>query len=59
MRRIEPSARVVLHDLAMRRDTLLVRAVRGLGPRNGLAGNADSAAVLVTLGGVNVLWPVT
>ncbi|MGW7298236.1 hypothetical protein [Streptomyces sp. NPDC054829] len=35
---------------------LLVRAVQGLGPGNGLAGNADSAAVLITLGGVNVLW---
>ncbi|MGW5126740.1 hypothetical protein ACWEQ7_22335 [Streptomyces sp. NPDC004069] len=39
--------------------TLLVRAARGLGPEHGLAGNADSAAVLVTLGGVNVLWLVT
>lgn len=39
--------------------TLLVRAARGLGPDQGLAGNADSAAVLVTLGGVNVLWLVT
>ncbi|MHC3473455.1 hypothetical protein ACYF6T_32835 [Streptomyces sp. 7R007] len=39
--------------------TLLARAVRGLGPGHGLAGNADSAAVLVTLGGVNVLWLVT
>lgn len=39
--------------------TLLVRAVRGLGPGHGLAGRADSAAVLVTLGGVNVLWLVT
>ncbi|MER6731524.1 hypothetical protein [Streptomyces puniciscabiei] len=39
--------------------TLLVRAARGLGPGHGLAGNADSAAVLVTLGGVNVLWLVT
>lgn len=39
--------------------TLLVRAVRGLGPGHGLASNADSAAVLITLGGVNVLWVVT
>ncbi|WP_043684474.1 hypothetical protein [Streptomyces xylophagus] len=39
--------------------TLLVRAVRGLGPEHGLAGNADSAAVLITLGGINVLWAVT
>ncbi|MEW1773853.1 hypothetical protein [Streptomyces sp. NPDC086777] len=39
--------------------TLLVRAARGLGPGHGLAANADSAAVLVTLGGVNVLWLVT
>lgn len=39
--------------------TLLVRAARGLGPDHGLARNADSAAVLVTLGGVNVLWLVT
>lgn len=39
--------------------TLLVRAARGLGPGHGLVGNADSAAVLVTLGGVNVLWLVT
>ncbi|MFF7473927.1 hypothetical protein [Streptomyces sp. NPDC008092] len=39
--------------------TLLLRAVRGLGPGHGLAGNADSAAVLVVLGGVNVLWLVT
>lgn len=39
--------------------TLLVRAVRGLGPEHGLARNADAAAVLVTLGGVNVLWVVT
>ncbi|WP_369391638.1 hypothetical protein AB5J72_31510 [Streptomyces sp. CG1] len=39
--------------------TLLVRAARGLGPGHGLAGNADSAAVLITLGGVNVLWAVT
>ncbi|MEV6479046.1 hypothetical protein [Streptomyces sp. NPDC051576] len=39
--------------------TLLVRAARGLGPGHGLAGNADSAAVLVTLGGINVLWAVT
>ncbi|MFB7496771.1 hypothetical protein ACFC09_19165 [Streptomyces sp. NPDC056161] len=39
--------------------TLLVRAARGLGPEHGLAKNADSAAVLVTLGGVNVLWVVT
>nr|WP_237546687.1 hypothetical protein [Streptomyces sp. SID161] len=39
--------------------TLLVRAVRGLGPGHGLARNADSAAVLLTLGGVNVLWLVT
>ncbi|MEV0173484.1 hypothetical protein AB0I00_20500 [Streptomyces sp. NPDC050803] len=38
---------------------LLVRAARGLGPEHGLAGNADAAAVLVTLGGVNVLWLVT
>ncbi|MGW2957490.1 hypothetical protein ACWDGI_03235 [Streptomyces sp. NPDC001220] len=39
--------------------TLLVRAARGLGPDHGLARNADSAAVLVTLGGINVLWLVT
>ncbi|WP_316775290.1 hypothetical protein [Streptomyces sasae] len=39
--------------------TLLVRAARGLGPGHGLARIADSAAVLVTLGGVNVLWLVT
>ncbi|MFF4748853.1 hypothetical protein ACWD5R_06160 [Streptomyces sp. NPDC002514] len=39
--------------------TLLVRAARGLGPEHALAKNADSAAVLVTLGGVNVLWVVT
>ncbi|MCG7206918.1 hypothetical protein [Streptomyces arenae] len=39
--------------------TLLVRAARGLGPGHGLARNADAAAVLVTLGGVNVLWLVT
>ncbi|MER6226364.1 hypothetical protein ABT189_38450 [Streptomyces sp900105755] len=39
--------------------TLLVRAARGLGPDHGLADNADSAAVLVTLGGINVLWAVT
>lgn len=39
--------------------TLLIRAARGLGPGHGLAGNADSAAVLVTLGGINVLWAVT
>ncbi|MGY5118697.1 hypothetical protein ACWC2H_22970 [Streptomyces sp. 900105755] len=39
--------------------TLLVRAARGLGPDHGLAANADSAAVLVTLGGINVLWAVT
>ncbi|MDQ0406112.1 hypothetical protein ABVB69_21350 [Streptomyces sp. NPDC000349] len=38
---------------------LLVRAARGLGPEHGLARNADAAAVLVTLGGVNVLWLVT
>lgn len=38
---------------------LLVRAVRGLGPEHGAARNADSVAVLVTLGGVNVLWLVT
>ncbi|WP_328873626.1 hypothetical protein OHT76_28025 [Streptomyces sp. NBC_00287] len=38
---------------------LLVRAVRGLGPEHGLAGNADSAAVLIVLGGVNVLWLLT
>lgn len=38
---------------------LLVRAARGLGPEHGLAGNADSAAVLIILGGVNVLWLVT
>ncbi|WP_411093045.1 hypothetical protein [Streptomyces sp. 049-1] len=38
---------------------LLVRAARGLGPDHGLARNADSAAVLVTLGGINVLWLVT
>ncbi|MFB6774490.1 hypothetical protein [Streptomyces sp. NPDC056337] len=38
---------------------LLVRAARGLGPEHGLARNADSAAVLVTLGGINVLWLVT
>ncbi|CAL9548300.1 hypothetical protein [Streptomyces sp. enrichment culture] len=38
---------------------LLVRAARGLGPEHGLAGNADSLAVLVVLGGVNVLWVVT
>ncbi|MFG3246900.1 hypothetical protein [Streptomyces sp. NPDC048187] len=39
--------------------TLLVRAVRGLGPEHGLAGNADAVTVLVVLGGVNVLWLVT
>ncbi|MGI5457695.1 hypothetical protein ACQEWB_31890 [Streptomyces sp. CA-249302] len=39
--------------------TLLARAARGLGPGHGLAGNADAAAVLVTLGGINVLWLVT
>ncbi|MFG3018545.1 hypothetical protein ACGFZQ_08325 [Streptomyces sp. NPDC048254] len=39
--------------------TLLVRAARGLGADQGLARTADSAAVLVTLGGVNVLWLVT
>ncbi|MGV9587693.1 hypothetical protein [Streptomyces tendae] len=39
--------------------TLLVRAVRGLGPGHGLAGNADAVTVLVVLGGVNVLWLVT
>lgn len=39
--------------------TLLVSAARGLGPEDGLAGNADSAAVLIILGGVNVLWAVT
>ncbi|MFI1562536.1 hypothetical protein ACH4ZX_05590 [Streptomyces sp. NPDC020490] len=39
--------------------TLLVRAARGLGPDHGVARNTDSAAVLVTLGGVNVLWLVT
>ncbi|MGW7239949.1 hypothetical protein [Streptomyces sp. NPDC054804] len=39
--------------------TLLVRAARGLGPDHGLARNADSAAVLVTLGGINALWLVT
>ncbi len=38
---------------------LLARAVRGLAPGNTPAGYADSAAVLVTLGGVNVLWLVT
>ncbi|MBB5929093.1 hypothetical protein [Streptomyces echinatus] len=38
---------------------LLVRAVRGLGPGHSLADTADSAAVLVTLGGINVLWLVT
>ncbi|MEW2299792.1 hypothetical protein AB0958_07405 [Streptomyces sp. NPDC006655] len=39
--------------------TLLVRAARGLGPGHGLARTADSAAVLLTLGGVNVLWLMT
>ncbi len=39
--------------------TLLAHAVRGLGPGHGLAVRADSVAVLVTLGGVNVLWVVT
>ncbi|MFQ3563144.1 hypothetical protein QZN11_40940 [Streptomyces gramineus] len=39
--------------------TLLIRAARGLGPDQGLARNADSAAVLIVLGGVNVLWLVT
>ncbi|WP_406113765.1 hypothetical protein [Streptomyces sp. NBC_01014] len=39
--------------------TLLVRAARGLGPEHGLAREADSAAVLITLGGINVLWVVT
>ncbi|MEV8603193.1 hypothetical protein AB0465_25355 [Streptomyces griseoviridis] len=39
--------------------TLLVRAVRALGPERGLAANADAAAVLVVLGGVNILWLVT
>ncbi|MFE0673952.1 hypothetical protein [Streptomyces sp. NPDC058867] len=38
---------------------LLVRAARGLGPEHGLAGNADAVAVLVVLGGINVLWLVT
>ncbi|WP_210634689.1 hypothetical protein [Streptomyces sp. GESEQ-13] len=38
---------------------LLARAVRGLAPGNTPAGYADSAAVLVTLGGINVLWLVT
>ncbi|MFD7561572.1 hypothetical protein ACFV7O_00125 [Streptomyces tendae] len=38
---------------------LLVRALRGLGPGHGLAGNADAVTVLVVLGGVNVLWLVT
>lgn len=38
---------------------LLVGAARGLGPEHGLAGNADALAVLVVLGGVNVLWLVT
>ncbi|CCK27699.1 hypothetical protein BN159_3320 [Streptomyces davaonensis JCM 4913] len=38
---------------------LLVRAARGLGPGHGLAGNADALAVLVVLGGINVLWLVT
>ncbi|MGW5637579.1 hypothetical protein [Streptomyces sp. NPDC003832] len=38
---------------------LLVHAARGLGPEHGLAGNADSVAVLVVLGGINVLWLVT
>ncbi|AZM75779.1 hypothetical protein D1J63_12960 [Streptomyces sp. KPB2] len=38
---------------------LLARAVRGLGPEHGLAGNADAVTVLVVLGGVNVLWLVT
>ncbi|MEU5742189.1 hypothetical protein ABZ784_29865 [Streptomyces tendae] len=38
---------------------LLARAVRGLGPGHGLAGNADAVTVLVVLGGVNVLWLVT
>ncbi|MFF9492212.1 hypothetical protein [Streptomyces flaveolus] len=38
---------------------LLVRAARRLGPEHGLAGNADSVAVLAVLGGVNVLWLVT
>ncbi|MGX1028355.1 hypothetical protein [Streptomyces sp. SAI-097] len=38
---------------------LLARAVRGLGPGHGLADNADAVAVLVVLGGVNVLWLVT
>ncbi|MFF2849652.1 hypothetical protein ACFVT5_25435 [Streptomyces sp. NPDC058001] len=39
--------------------TLLVRAARGLGPDHGLAANADAVAVLVILGGVNILWLVT
>ena len=39
--------------------TLLVRAARGLGSGHGLERNADSAAVLIILGGVNVLWAVT
>lgn len=39
--------------------TLLVRAARGLGPDHGVAGNADSAVVLIILGGVNILWLVT
>lgn len=34
---------------------LLARAVRGLGPEHGLAGNADAVTVPVVLGGVNVL----
>ncbi len=32
-----------------------MRAVRGLGPEHGLAGNADAVTVPVVLGGVNVL----
>ncbi|MFJ6568841.1 hypothetical protein ACIQNU_15580 [Streptomyces sp. NPDC091292] len=39
--------------------TLLARAARGLGPDHGLAANADAVAVLVILGGVNILWVVT
>ncbi|WP_282701814.1 hypothetical protein [Streptomyces sp. CC219B] len=35
---------------------LLVRAARSLGPDHSLTANADAAAVLIALGGVNALW---
>ncbi|MET9258306.1 hypothetical protein [Streptomyces sp. NPDC003717] len=39
--------------------TLLARAARRLGPGHGPAENADALAVLVVLGGINVLWLAT